>query len=105
MSEPPSGGQNPDAPSEDPDITFRFGDPPPPPPGGGEPAPAIKAGILKFDGWDVILGGAIAFLVARAFVHNTPVDLFWVAGGLTILWIIVTILANLGWIPSKRGPS
>jgi hypothetical protein len=62
-------------------------------------------GGLKFDGWDVLLGGAIAFLVARVFVHDTPVDLFWVAVVLAILWVIAVILSNLGWLPSRRGPS
>jgi hypothetical protein len=110
MSERPIGGQNPD--DEPPPRVTHGGDPEitagwlgaPTPPGNGSPA-AVRGFGFKFDGWDVFLAGAVFCLVVGAFVHDIRVILFWVAGGLGILWIIATILATLGVIPSKRGPS
>lgn len=59
---------------------------------------------MKFDGWDVLLGGAIACLFTSVLIHDARTVLLWVAASLGALWIVAVILSNLGFLPSRRNP-
>lgn len=59
--------------------------------------------LVKFDGWDVFLGGALAVLIIRYTVHGTPGYLTVVWIGLLVVWIVMTFLVNLGIVPPGRG--
>lgn len=52
----------------------------------------LPGGIkVKFDGWEVLLGTAVLVLVLTALVKGMRPWGFWVALGLFIAWVLLTI--------------
>ena len=50
---------------------------------------------VKFDGWEVLLGGAVVCLIGALTYTKLQVPLFWVSGGLFALWVIMVFVANI----------
>jgi hypothetical protein len=55
------------------------------------------AGVVTFDGWDVLLGGGFAALILGATLDDVAF-LLPVGVVLLLLWLVATALVNLGVI-------
>jgi hypothetical protein len=71
----------------------------------------VGIGPVKFDGWEVLLGGGIAMLILGYAIDNAPGFLVPLGVVLLALWLIAVVLVNLGIIgkppttPSSGGAS
>jgi hypothetical protein len=58
---------------------------------------------IVLDGWEVLLGGAIACIVVGVVAKNVRF-LVWIGVGLIVLWVITVVLVNTGILPSRPRP-
>jgi hypothetical protein len=55
----------------------------------------IEAAGVKFDGWEVLLGGAVVALILAFLYPQVQVLLFWISGGLFVVWVIAVLVVNI----------
>jgi hypothetical protein len=56
---------------------------------------------ITFDGWDVLLGGAIACWVVGGWVDNAPGFLVWLGLAHIVVWVVALVLNSAR---ARRGP-
>jgi hypothetical protein len=60
---------------------------------------------FKFDGWDVLCGGALACFIVGGLEGSTRPLVIYIGIGLIALWVISVIMVNLGILDRKRPES
>ncbi len=55
----------------------------------------LAAAGVKFDGWEVLLGGAVVALILAFLYRQVQVPLFWISGGLFVVWVVAVVVVNV----------